>query len=68
MVEIWVRSAILTPHPSVFQEIDPYQQLEKLKVNKDDLLQKIATLKQQIIDIETQEDEALRGVSRDFII
>lgn len=46
----------------IFQEIDPYQQLEKLKVNKKDLLQKIATLKQQILDIESQEDEALRGV------
>jgi hypothetical protein len=46
----------------VFQEVDPYLQLEKLKVNKSDLLKKISALKQQIVDIETQEDEALRGV------
>ncbi|XP_052803297.1 pleckstrin homology-like domain family B member 1 isoform X2 [Mya arenaria] len=43
-------------------EVDPYQQLQRLKVNKHDLLQKITTLKQQIIDIENQEDEALRGM------
>ncbi|XP_053408390.1 pleckstrin homology-like domain family B member 1 isoform X3 [Mercenaria mercenaria] len=43
-------------------EVDPYLQLERLKVNKSDLLKKISTLKQQIVDIETQEDEALRGL------
>ncbi|XP_060573136.1 pleckstrin homology-like domain family B member 1 isoform X3 [Ruditapes philippinarum] len=43
-------------------EVDPYLQLEKLKVNKSDLLKKISALKQQIVDIETQEDEALRGL------
>ncbi|KAL4228838.1 Pleckstrin y-like domain B member 1 [Mactra antiquata] len=43
-------------------EVDPYLQLERLKVNKTDLLKKISTLKQQIVDIETLEDEALRGL------
>ncbi|XP_052265266.1 pleckstrin homology-like domain family B member 2 isoform X3 [Dreissena polymorpha] len=43
-------------------EVDPYKQLERLKNNKHDLLKKIATLKQQILDIENQEDEALRGM------
>lgn len=43
-------------------EVDPYVQLERLKTNKSDLLKKISALKQQIVDIETQEDEALRGL------
>ena len=47
----------------VFQEVDPYQQLEALKANKTDLLRKVAALKQQILDIETQENEAIHEVS-----
>ncbi|KAL5019694.1 hypothetical protein ScPMuIL_002586 [Solemya velum] len=42
------------------EESDTRQQLEKLKKSKSDLIQKISTLKQQIVDIETQEDEAIR--------
>jgi len=47
---------------SLCQEVDPYTQLDRLKANKRDLLQKITALKHQIRDIENQEDEALRGV------
>ena len=45
------------------QDLEPYEQLEKLKQSKSELLLKIAALKQQIVDIETQENEAIREVS-----
>ena len=48
----------------VFQDLEPYEQLEKLKQSKSELLLKIAALKQQIVDIETQENEAIREVGQ----
>ena len=47
----------------IFQDLEPYEQLEKLKQSKSELLLKIAALKQQIVDIETQENEAIREVN-----
>ncbi|KAK3106893.1 hypothetical protein FSP39_002139, partial [Pinctada imbricata] len=41
-------------------DVESHQQLEKLKQNKQELQGKIACLKQQIADIETQENEAIR--------
>ena len=46
----------------MFQERELSRQLESLKETKSQLLQKIAALKQQITDIETQENEAIREV------
>ena len=51
------------PYTYIFQDLEPYEQLEKLKQSKSELLLKIAALKQQIVDIETQENEAIREVN-----
>ncbi|XP_041373083.1 pleckstrin homology-like domain family B member 1 isoform X2 [Gigantopelta aegis] len=44
----------------ITEEADIRQQLEKLKKAKSELLQRISDLKHQIMDIETQETEAIR--------
>ena len=51
------------PYIYILQDLEPYEQLEKLKQSKSELLLKIAALKQQIVDIETQENEAIREVN-----
>lgn len=44
----------------MLEDSDPYKQLDQLKSNKHELLQKIAALRQQIFDIEAQENETLQ--------
>jgi phage shock protein A len=41
---------------------DSSQQLDQLKKTKAELVNSIASLKQQIVEIETQENEAIREV------
>ncbi len=44
------------------QETDVRHQVEQLKRQRAECIQKIAHLKQQIVEIETQENEAIREV------
>ena len=46
----------------VFQEGDILGQIDHLKTQRTEAIQKIALLKQQIVEIETQENEAIREV------